>query len=141
MCKACFNGPSSGVFLAPGSGSWQSLSDANMKNDFQSLDPVEVLDRVINMPITEWSYKTEGGVRHIGPVAQDFYAAFGLGGDDTRISTVDADGVALAAIQGLHKQLEAEKAENAELRSRLAALEAAVAQLLDEQSDNTMESE
>jgi len=88
---------------------------------------------VAALSITEWSYKTISDVRHIGPVAQDFYAAFGVGGDDKGISTVDADGVALAAIQGLNEKLgekEAEllrlRAENQGLARRLGAIERAL---------------
>lgn len=51
-----------------------------------------------------WRYKSEPeDVRHIGPVAQDFRAAFNLGADDKHISTVDADGVALASVQALYQ--------------------------------------
>ena len=60
-----------------------------------------------------WSYRASPEVRHVGPTAQDFRAAFGLGNDDKSIATVDADGVALAAIQGLNAKLEAKIAEQA----------------------------
>ena len=69
------------------------------------------------------------GVRHIGPMAQDFKAAFGVGESDTGIATVDADGVVLAAIQGLNQKLEETRAENAELKRRLQELEKAVRKL------------
>jgi hypothetical protein len=49
-------------------------------------------------------------------MAQDFHAAFGVGPDDKHIATVDADGVALAAIQGLNQKVES---ENATLRASL----------------------
>jgi hypothetical protein len=80
------------------------------------------------MPIATWQWKAEPGeVRHLGPTAQDFHAAFGLGARDTEIVTVDADGVALAAIQGLHAKLEARIAhqdeEIARLRAALVALQ------------------
>lgn len=108
-------------------------SDRNAKQNFTSVNPREVLAKVAALPITEWSYKTISDVRHIGPVAQDFYAAFGVGGDDKGISTVDADGVALAAIQGLNEKLgekEAEllrlRAENQGLARRLGAIERAL---------------
>ena len=58
------------------------------------------------LPLARWSYKEDPGTRHLGPVAQDFYAAFNVGPDDKHIATVDADGVALAAIQGLNQKLE-----------------------------------
>ena len=98
-------------------------------------EPAAVLAKGVPLPITQWRYKVEtDGVKHIGPVAQDFHAAFGLGESDTAITTVDADGVALAAIQGLNQKLEEREAllrqENAELKqkntemeTRLSALE------------------
>jgi cell division protein FtsB len=74
--------------------------------------------------VQSWDYKAQPGEKHIGPMAQDFHAAFGLNGaDDTHISTVDEGGVALAAIQGLNQKLEEQKAENAELKARLEKLE------------------
>ena len=98
-------------------------SDRNAKQDFAPVNPAEMLQKVAALPITEWRFKTIAGARHIGPMAQDFRAAFGLGSDDKGIATVDADGVALAAIQGLNQKLEEQKAENAELKARLEKLE------------------
>jgi len=97
-------------------------SDRNAKENFTTLDAQTVLARVASLPLTEWNYKAEDTeVRHLGPMAQDFHAAFGLnGGDDKHISMVDESGVALAAIQGLNQKLEA---ENAELKARLDKLE------------------
>ena len=74
------------------------------------------------MPITSWSYKAEKpSIRHIGPMAQDFYKAFGLGLDDKHITTIDEGGVALAAIQGLYQQNQALQRENRTLRAQLGA--------------------
>jgi hypothetical protein len=105
--------------------SYQNLSDRNAKRDVVAVNPLEVLTRVSTLPISTWRYRAESGrVRHLGPMAQDFHAAFGLNGsDDTHISLVDAQGVALAAIQGLNRKLET---ENAALKSALAALESRV---------------
>jgi hypothetical protein len=75
------------------------------------------------MPITQWSFKESPGARHLGPMAQDFYAAFGLGWDDKHIATVDADGVALAAIQALNQKLREKDAEIRALNHRLEQLE------------------
>ncbi len=112
----------SGVNAAAGSGSWSAVSDRNAKANFIRVDPGEALARVAAMPINTWNYKTQDAeIRHIGPTAQDFKAAFGVGEDDTHISMVDADGVALAAIQGVNLKVQA---ENTELRARLAAIEA-----------------
>jgi hypothetical protein len=104
-----------GATLAPGSGTWASASDRNLKTDIARIDHAAVLDKVATLPIERWSYKSERGVRHVGPMAQDFYAAFGVGEDDKHIASIDEDGVALAAIKALH-------AENASLRARLAAV-------------------
>lgn len=113
--------PTTGVQLAAGTGSWASFSDRNAKTDFASIDPLGVLERVLALPISRWRYRTQdASVRHIGPMAQDFRAAFGLGTDERHITTVDADGVALAAIQGLNAKLEAEVETLAASNARLA---------------------
>jgi hypothetical protein len=93
-----------GAQLAAGSGTWASLSDRNVKTNIAPLDDAAVLDKVAALPISRWSYKSEHGVRHVGPMAQDFYAAFGVGEDDKHITSIDEDGVALAAIKALHRQ-------------------------------------
>ena len=84
-----------------------------------AISPKEVLAKVAALPITEWNFKTMPGLRHMGPMAQDFYAAFGLGGSDTTITTVDPDGVALAAIQGLNQKLQQKETEITELKQVL----------------------
>lgn len=107
----------SGVQLAAGSGTWTSLSDVHAKENFVPIHPDEILQKVASLPVSTWNYRTQDdSVRHMGPMAQDFRAAFGLGESDTGITTVDADGVALAAIQALY-------AENRALKKRLAAME------------------
>jgi hypothetical protein len=113
-------------------------SDRNLKENFAPVSPREVLEKVSAMPISRWNFKGDAATPHVGPMAQDFHAAFGLGTDDKHIATVDADGVALAAIQGLNQKLEQREqalwedlkrrdAENAELKQRLARLEKIVA--------------
>ena len=104
-------------------GTLVSTSDRNAKENFAAVNPCEVLEKVAAMPITRWNYKGDADRLHLGPVAQDFRAAFGLGTDDKHIATVDADGVALAAIQGLNQKLEAKDAELQSLRKRLTELE------------------
>jgi hypothetical protein len=110
-------------------------SDRNAKENFRPVDTRAVLDKVMALPLSEWNYRGDDArSRHLGPVAQDFHAAFNLGPDDKHIPTVDADGVALAAIQGLNEKIETRgqksedriqrlEAENAELKSRLDKLE------------------
>jgi hypothetical protein len=115
-------------------GVFVSSSDRNVKFGFAPVDPKEVLEKVATLPITRWHFTNDLSTAHIGPVAQDFYAAFGVGPDDKHIATVDADGVALAAIQGLNQKMEAGsqrsedrmqklETENAELKQRLEKLE------------------
>ncbi|MEM6456194.1 MAG: tail fiber domain-containing protein [Acidobacteriota bacterium] len=104
-------------------------SDRSTKTDIEAVDPSQVLDRVLTLPISTWTFiEGEPGVQHLGPMAQDFYALFGLGEKATQIATIDVAGVALAAIQGLDAKQRAEierlKMENADLSARLAALEA-----------------
>ena len=94
------------------------------------------------MAVQTWAYTNSAGVRHLGPVAQDFKAAFGLGSSDKHIATVDADGVALAAIQGLNQKVEQQRAEQRaelngkqteidDLKQRLARLEKLISQVND----------
>lgn len=104
-------------------GTFVSTSDRNAKENFRSVNGYEVLDKVVALPLSRWNYKADKASEHIGPMAQDFYAAFGVGPDDKHIATVDADGVALAAIQGLNQRLEETRKENAELKQRLEKLE------------------
>ncbi|MCC6821386.1 MAG: tail fiber domain-containing protein, partial [Verrucomicrobia subdivision 3 bacterium] len=104
-------------------GGYFPVSDRNVKENFSAINPLEVLAKVAALPISGWNYKTDATSKHIGPVAQDFYASFGLGIDDKHIATVDADGVALAAIQGLNQKLEETRAENSTLKERVEKLE------------------
>jgi hypothetical protein len=113
-----------GVELPPGATSWQSLSDRNTKTNVTAVDPQEVLRKIANVPVTTWQYHHVPNRRYIGPMAQDFHAAFGLGYDDKHISTLDTDGVALAALQGLIEELRERKERSAEQARRLAELDA-----------------
>jgi hypothetical protein len=125
---------SSGAYLST-SGVWTNVSDVNRKHLFERVAGEDVLTRLRALPITSWSYRTDDkGIRHLGPTAQDFRAAFGLGQNDVAIGTVDADGVALAAAKALEARTAEQKAriealerENAALRARLDRIEAALA--------------
>ena len=124
--------PGSGIFLAT-NGNTLTIStaigsDRNSKKDFSPVDARTVLDQLLALPLQRWRYLNEDDrTRHLGPMAQDFKATFGLGSDDKTIGLVDAAGVSLAAIQGLNEKLETRseklEAENAELKSRLERLE------------------
>jgi hypothetical protein len=118
-----------GVLLAPGGGSWTAVSSREMKENVEPVNAHAVLQAVAEMPITTWNYKAQAdSVRHMGPMAQDFYAAFELGLGETTIDTIDPDGVALAAIQGLHALAQEKDERIDELEARLERLEALVAE-------------
>jgi hypothetical protein len=135
------NGLTGGVLLQAGSGIFLSSSsnaitisaavgsDRNAKKNFQPVDAVAVLNRLAAIPIEQWNYKWEADTAtpNLGPMAQDFKAAFYPGRDDKSISTLEFDGVELAAIKGLNQKVDAEnaalRARNAELEQRLEALE------------------
>lgn len=127
------SGATTGAMLAAGSGTWSTLSDRHAKENVEPVDSRRVLEGVLAMPVATWSYKAQdGAVRHMGPMAQDFHRAFGLGVSDKMIDSVDPDGVAFAAIQGLNARLQAEladlraekDAEIDELLTRIERLEA-----------------
>lgn len=107
-------------------GVWTNASSRELKEGFAAIDAGAILAKVLSLPITTWSYKTSDEGTHIGPVAEDFKEVFGYAGDGKSIPTVDADGVALAAIQGLNAKLEA---ENAELRTRLERIEQSLSRI------------
>jgi trimeric autotransporter adhesin len=87
-------------------GTFVSASDRNAKENFQPVSARQILDKVTALPITRWNYKNDPATPHVGPMAQDFYAAFSVGPDDKHIAVVDEGGVALAAIQGLDEKVE-----------------------------------
>jgi hypothetical protein len=98
-------------------------SDRNLKTGFAAVQPEDILARVAALPIESWRYTNEiSGIRHLGPMAQDFQAAFGLGSDGKMIYYVDENGVALAAIQGLNQKLNEKDAEIKELQAEVNQL-------------------
>ena len=148
------SGPSWDISLSPGAGAasslrfwngaWDNLilqdngnanlrgtltqgSDRNVKERLEPVDTSAVLEKVAALPLSTWSYTNSPAVRHLGPMAQDFRGAFGLCDTDRGIASVDADGVALAAIQVLNKkledQLERKDTEIEQLKARLEKLE------------------
>jgi hypothetical protein len=111
-------GLTNGVYLAPNSGAWASLSDSNAKTKVTAIKPREILSKLVAMPLKEWEYKVDPNRRYIGPMAQDFHSTFGLGADDKTISTLDSDGVMYAAIQGLVEEIELRDEKIAQLEAR-----------------------
>jgi hypothetical protein len=105
-------------------------SDVNVKSNIEALDGNLVLAKLDAMPVTEWSYRWESpSVRHIGPMAQDFHAAFGLGTDETKISPRDMAGVSMAAVKALRVELMERDAEIATQREQISALQARLSEL------------
>lgn len=101
------------------------VSDRRVKTSIEPVNPREVLERVASLPISTWSYISDpSGVRHMGPMAQDFHASFGLGASNLCIPTVDASGVALASIQALNERVETVRQENEKLKDENARLQA-----------------
>src|SRR5512140_3125215 len=100
------------------------VSDRNLKRDVEPVDERAVLDAVVHMPISTWAYKSEPSVRHMGPMAQDFHAAFGLGDTDRAYHPIDAHGAAFASIQALYAMIEAQNARIERLEQENAALRA-----------------
>jgi hypothetical protein len=98
-------------------------SDRNSKHDIQTIDSLDVLEKVAALPVSSWRYNASPDAQHIGPMAQDFYAMFGLGSSDKGIATVDANGVSLAAIQGLYKIVQEQQTRIEELETRLTMLQ------------------
>jgi hypothetical protein len=99
-------------------------SDRNLKEKFTAADSRAILKRVAGLQITSWNFKGDAATRHIGPMAQDFYAAFNVGTDEKHIGVVDEGGVALAAIQGLNQAVEEKDAKIKDLEGRLTKMEA-----------------
>jgi hypothetical protein len=137
------------MVLNPGgltvNGTFVSQSDRSAKEDFADVDPREVLAKVAQLPLMTWNYRDDNHkVKHLGPMAQDFHAAFNIGPDDLHITMVDADGVAFAAIQGLYRLVQEKdaalqaqtveiallKAAEARTHAQLAAMKSAVELLL-----------
>jgi len=109
-----------GVRLLPGSNAWSIASDRALKEDFQDIDKQAVLANVQQLEIQNWKLKDEeGNIRHIGPVAQDFHVAFGLGSDEHFIHTGDAVGVSLVAIQALAERNESLAEQNQALERQV----------------------
>jgi len=107
-----------------------TLSDCAAKRDFADIDPALVLDKVARLPLSSWADKANPGMQHSGPTAQDFRAAFLRGDDDARpIATVAANGVALAAIQGVNAKVEERGERIAVLQSQLARQQGELAEL------------
>jgi hypothetical protein len=111
-------------------GNLTELSDRDQKENIVPVDPQELLERVAELPIAEWSRKgDESATRHVGPMAQDFYESFGLGTDERHLAAVDTSGIALGAIQGLHEQLQRKEAELLDQKQQIEMLRSELAEI------------
>lgn len=95
-----------GVFIGAGESAWSVHCDRHMKKDIAPVDYQGVLDKLDRVPVSSWRHQSaaENGTKNIGPMAQDFKREFFPGRDDKSISTLEFDGVQLAAIKGLREQ-------------------------------------
>ena len=110
-------------------------SDMFAKENFKMVNGSEVLERLSEIPISVWNYKDdENKTEHMGPMAQDFYAAFGLGKDDTHIAALDVNGVVLASIQELSKTITEKETEIQVLNDKVNSLETRLEKLESAQS-------
>ena len=113
-------------------GTVMGSSDRNVKKNITNVSPAEILEKVASLPVHEWTYiNDKQNARHVGPMAQDFMKAFGLGKNDKHIAFSDTSGVALAAIQGLHEVVAQKDAQLEELRSKTEELEAQLKMLIE----------
>jgi hypothetical protein len=120
---------STGAFLSTG-GTWTNSSDENRKDNFADVDGESVLSKLAALPILSWNYRDEDStVRHMGPTAQAFRAAYGLGDSEIGFATVDADGIALAAAQALERRTRDQALEITELRTLVRELQLRLEQL------------
>jgi hypothetical protein len=100
------------------------MSTRNVKTSFSLVEGKQVLQKLSNVPIFTWNYRHQTpSIQHMGSLAEDFFAAFGLGEDAKYINAVDVDGVALAAIQGLYQLVREQEDQIMAQRSRIATLE------------------
>lgn len=94
-----------GVILPAGGGSWASVSDKNKKENFKLINADSILHKIEKLKISSWSYISQPSVRHIGPIAQDFYKIFNVGDNNKTISMVDIDGISMLGIKSLYKKI------------------------------------
>ncbi len=114
--------PATYCYMGNSGAGWICSSDRNVKERIEPITPSRVLAGVLAMPVSTWSI-IGSKVRQMGPMAQDFYRAFGLGDTDKAINSIDVGGVAFAAIQGLNQVVQKKDAEIAALKKRLVAIE------------------
>jgi hypothetical protein len=118
--------------IITGAGAGQTCSsDRNLKSNISAMNPREVLRRVSALPLFNWSFRGHENVRNVGPMSQDFHAAFGLGESDKYISAHNLSSVAIAAVQGLNQKLVSEgKAKDAKIAAQQSEIAAMKSELV-----------
>lgn len=144
-----YTGANIGVSLAPGGNAWGMISDVRRKENFVAVDGENILSKISTMPLTTWNYKGQDpkNFRHYGPMAQDFFAAFGKDqygtiGNDTTINSADFAGVSFVAIQALEKRTKQLNEENKALKEsneKLATELALIKEQLEIQNKSVIE--
>jgi len=122
-----------GCNLPAGSGVFNCTSSRATKENFRSINGADVLSRLSGIEVSSWNYISEGkNVRHVGPMAEDFFNAFQLGTGNTSIGMQDLTGVSLAAIKELDQrtnELRQKTAEVEQLREQVNDLQRRLATL------------
>ena len=114
-----------GVVLPAGAGSWSTLSDCNVKDNITPVDITSFLDKLDSSEVFEWNYiSQDSSVRHIGPMAQDFYNTFGMGTDSTVINSGDFDGINFVLLQALNQKTIELEAQGEAINEMTAEIEA-----------------
>ncbi|MFE4832699.1 tail fiber domain-containing protein [Streptomyces sp. NPDC056672] len=112
------------ALAAAGPAGLASAATPDTTGPAEALNGYQVLDEVLRLPVSTWRYHWDPPhVRHLGPMAQDWHAAFGLGANNVTISATDANGVALVCVQALHRHIDDLRSEIATLQERIARLE------------------
>lgn len=119
---------STGVALAPGAGAWSTLSDSTLKENITPINALSFINKIEELDIYSWSYKSQNNtIKHIGPMAQDFYKTFKLGTNKTTINSGDFDGINLLLLKGLNEKVQILNNQS----SQISTLENEIKQLKD----------
>ena len=105
-------------------GDWYNASARYLKENFTPINDQTILSKIVELPITQWNYKSDKDALHIGPVAEDFYSIFGLGDSSTSISTIDPSGIALVGVKALDENVSTQQTQITELQTQVSALHA-----------------
>ncbi len=127
-----------GVYMRGGTSGWNNYSDRNKKENFEEINSEELLSKIKNMPITKWNYKgCDVSIKYVGPMSQDFYSTFHLGGDDSLgINSICMDGVTIAGVQALIKRTDEQTEKIAQLEKRLIKQDEEICELKKTKDEN-----